>query len=94
MTDPITQEHPSCPGCGQPLVILKGGITICRTEDGVQHVETTPDLAVFSQDEVIVLDGEKIVNPFGQTPRIKSMFDRAHDFRFANQKREWYGEAQ
>lgn len=87
-----TLEHPNCPGCGQPLTVSKG-ITICRTEDGVQASEVNPEQATFARDEIIDLDGTKIINPFGtKSTRIIGIFDRAHSIRFEQQKRDWYPE--
>ena len=81
-----------CPGCGQTLVISKS-VRICPTEDSVQKNETINAGLLIARDEVIVLDGEKIQNPFGtQSRRIKTLFDRAHDVRFAQQKEHWYPE--
>lgn len=81
-----------CPGCGQTLTISKG-IRFCPSEDGVQKNEVLPKVIGLSRDEVIVLDGEQIVNPFGhKNARIKTLFDRAHDARFAAQKEHWYPE--
>lgn len=81
-----------CPGCGQTLTISKG-VRICPAEDRVQAQEVLPKDLGISRDEVMVLEGEKIINPFGtQSRRIKTLFDRAHDARFANQKDHWYPE--
>lgn len=82
-----------CHGCGQTLVRLKGGVTMCPTEDGVQKQEILPKVVGLTRDEVIVIDGEQILNPFGtQSARIKTLFDRAHDARFQQQKEAWYPE--
>lgn len=82
---------PLCPGCGQSLIVSKG-VTICRSEDSVQASEIRPLEATFERNEIIELEGEKIVNPFyGKSTRIIGIFDRAHAIRFAAQKREWYG---
>lgn len=81
-----------CPGCGQTLRILKG-IRICPTEDSVQKQEILPKVVGISRDEIIVLDGEQIINPFGtQSQRIKTLFDRSHDVRFNMLKDAWYPE--
>lgn len=81
-----------CPGCGQTLTILKG-IRVCPTEDSVQAQEILPKAVSLERDQVIVLDGEPIVNPFGtRDARIKTLFDRAHDARFAQLKDAWYPE--
>lgn len=82
---------PLCPGCGQPLIVSKG-VTICRSEDSVQASEIRPHEATFERNEEIIIDGEKILNPFyGRSTRILGIFDRAHAIRFERQKKEWYG---
>lgn len=82
-----------CTGCGQDLVMLKDGFTVCPTEDSVQKQEILPKLIGVARDEIIVLDGERLVNPFGhKDARIKTLFDRAHDVKFAQNKDEWYPE--
>lgn len=81
-----------CPGCGQTLTISKG-IRICMSEDGVQPQEVLPKVIGTARDEIIVIDGTQIINPFGtQDHRIKTLFDRAHAVRFAQQKDAWYPE--
>lgn len=88
--DSHTLESPHCPGCGQPLTVIKG-VTICRTEDAVQPSEIRPLESSFARDEVIILEGERILNPFGvQSTRIISAYDNAHRVRFEQQKKEWY----
>lgn len=91
MIEPIAPKR--CTGCGQDLVMLKDGFTVCPTEDSVQKQEILPKLIGVARDEIIVLDGERVVNPFGhQDARIKTLFDRAHDVKFAQNKDEWYPE--
>ena len=82
-----------CHGCGQTLTILNGGITMCPSEDGVQSQEVLPKVIGLSRPEVIVIDGQQVINPFSPIDtRIKNLFDRAHDARFANLKDAWYPE--
>lgn len=82
-----------CPGCGQRLNKLKGGITACPTEDGVQASEVLPKTIGIARDEIIVIDGQQIINPFGtQSARISTLFDRAHNVRFQQQKDHWFPE--
>lgn len=86
-------EKKSCPGCGQDLVMLKDGFTACPTEDSVQKQEILPKVVGLARDEIIVLDGKQIINPFGHLDaRIKTMFDRAHDVVFRQKKDAWYPE--
>ena len=89
----MSDTQKQCPGCGQDLVVLKGGITMCPTEDGVQKQEILPKVIGLARDEIIVLDGERIINPFGHNDaRIKTLFDRAHDANFKQKKDAWYPE--
>lgn len=82
-----------CPGCGQDLVMLKGGYTACPTEDSVQKQEVLPKVVGLARDEIIVLDGKQVVNPFGhRDTRIKTLFDRAHDIVFRQKMDEWFPE--
>ncbi|UVG34136.1 hypothetical protein SEA_PAVLO_79 [Microbacterium phage Pavlo] len=82
-----------CPGCGQTLIVLKGGIRTCPTEDAVQNNEILPKTVGIARDEIIVIDGEQIINPFGtRDARIKTLFDRAHSIRFQQLKDAWYPE--
>lgn len=82
-----------CPGCGQPLITLKGGVTVCRTEDFVQTQEMLPKAQGVAREKVIVIDGEQIINPFGHLDaRVKTIFDRSHDVVFAQNKDAWYPE--
>lgn len=81
-----------CPGCGQTLTISKG-IRFCPAEDGVQASEVLPKTIGIARDEIIVVDGVQMVNPFGtQSARISTLFDRAHNVRFQQQKDHWYPE--
>lgn len=90
MSSTEAPEVPVCPGCGRTLIV-RGEYTICPTEDGVQAIETTPGASTFVQEEAIDLDGTEIRNPFGINVRIKTIFDRLHETKFAAQKKEWYG---
>lgn len=91
MSEQNTQKQ--CPGCGQDLVMLKGGFAMCPSEDGVQKQEILPKVMGLSRDEIMVLDGDLLVNPFGhKDARIKTLFDRAHDVVFSQKKDAWYPE--
>lgn len=82
-----------CPGCGQDLVIAKDGVTLCPTEDGVQPNETNDTGLLIERDEIIVINGQKVQNPFSPTSRrVKTLFDRAHDVRFGQLRDAWYPE--
>lgn len=83
-------QVPVCPGCSRTLIV-RGEYTLCPTEDAVQKSETEPSSATFVREEVIDLDGTKILNPFGVSARVTTLFDRAHSSRFTAQKKEWYG---
>lgn len=80
-------EYKDCPGCGS-ILIEKNGVTMCRSEDFVQERETR---ALPSSRYLI--DGTNIIDHTKELPggRLKGPRDYAHDARFAQQKKEWYG---
>lgn len=71
--------------CGRTLW-ERNGVTMCPSEDTVQPQEQSPERVRT------LLDDTPIDNPFGDSARQKSVFDRAHDAHYSKNIKAWYPE--